>query len=107
MSALSDQFRAFPLGLILLSLSHTHTRNFVIGIEYIKVPTWLFHGGNDGVVPINTSLQIMHRYVCLKREREKGERWGERGKREREREGVRERGRERERERWGSNKEFL
>ena len=87
--------------MILLSLSHTHTRNFVIGIEYIKVPTWLFHGGNDSVVPINTSLQIMHRYVCLKGEREKGERWGERGERERAGE------RERERERWGSNKEFL
>ena len=33
------------------------------GIEYIKVPTWLFHGGNDTVVPINISLQIMHRYM--------------------------------------------
>jgi hypothetical protein len=95
-SALLDEFISFPFrfnyGGSPLSPSftlththtHTHTPNFAIGIEYIKVPTWLFHGGNDTAVPINTSLQIMHRYVCMKGdEREKGrerERGGERDK---------------------------
>ena len=69
----------------------------MIGIEYIKVPTWLFHGGNDSVVPINTSLQIMHRYACLKGEgksEKDGERVGER-EREGDRRGVGERESER------------
>ena len=42
------------------------SEHLLAGIEYIKVPTWLFHGGNDAVVPINTSLQIMHRYGIIR-----------------------------------------
>ena len=48
------------LQLLLLWMFWTST-----GIEYIKVPTWLFHGGDDTVIPINTSLQIMHRYIIM------------------------------------------